>query len=217
MTQQRTERTEEILAGMDALHTSGEMQYVRSGDGSFYLEMRKPDGSQGYVPAETGLEFKELPNGKYVAVRDSAEMQRRQQGQSHVEFFQNKGGISEDGKFKDAKNSMRRQNLLQKQMTQMLSERVAPPIGPQTETIKDGQFLDLQRQYVEAQARGEGHLCDFQPLSSYVNKLTTSTGKVIRPLYKGEVGMKGSTVVVLEGGYGTGVFSSVPVLIGGGR
>jgi hypothetical protein len=43
-----------------------------------------------------------------------------------------------------------------------------------------------------------------------MNKLITSSGKVIRPLLQGEVGMRGVTIIVLEPGYGIGSSIQVP-------
>lgn len=203
----RSEQTEEMLVGMDALHQNSEAQYVRSGDGKFYLEVRNPNGGTEYLQAEPGLAFREMSNGKFQAIRSVEQYEKMRDPESHKAFFTDEKG---------AKNTMKRQSLLEKQLQNLMIERVSPPpIGPRLEVIKDEHLEALQKEYQQAVAAGEPHLSEFQPLSSYAHKLITRSGKVIRPLYQGEVGMKGSTVVVLERGYGTGGFSAVPLIIGG--
>jgi hypothetical protein len=47
----------------------------------------------------------------------------------------------------------------------------------------------------------------------------TKSGKMVRPLFVGEVGMmhRTGTIVVLERGFGTGCFAQVPLIGGPGK
>ena len=171
-------------------------------DGKMYQE----SGDGSYVPAEPGLAFHELPDGSYVAVRDMAEAESARKSNSHQRFF---NGLPDDPKA--AKRQIKKVEALQKQFEQLAIDRVLPPTGgPKVEFIKDEKYLDLQQQYARAQMSGQGRQCEFQPVASYQHKLITKSGKVLRPLFQGEVGMMGETVICLEAGYGTGVLISVP-------
>lgn len=181
---------------------SSDVFYVRSGEGGFLMEVPRPDGSCDYVKAEPGLSFMELPNGKFMAVRDTAEAARQREMSSHERYFES---IKNDQPA-DVRQRLRRQDALQRKLQVLSVERVDAPKIPEVRTIKDEQFADYMLAYAaETQRRGgkppPAHEWDFQPLVAYQEKLTKHK---IRPIYKGEVGVYGSDILVLEQGYGTG-------------
>lgn len=185
--------------------------YARAPDGKMYKELEAPNaGSDGlYEEAEAGLDFVPAPGreGMFLAARDAAEFARQMDGASHRAYFER---LAADPDPRAARRAMKRQDAFQKQFERLALDRVVAPSGPKVEVVTDEKFLDLRAGYMKAQAEGKAHESEFQPLNTYVHKLTTSKGKVIRPLYQGEVGMRGSTVVVLEAGYGVGSMISVP-------
>lgn len=78
--------------------------------------------------------------------------------------------------------------------------------------VTDEQFQAMKEEYQREalkfktrqdalQYEQEGY---FMPLNTYSHKLMLKSGKVLRPLFQGEVGMMGASIVVLERGYGTG-------------
>lgn len=189
----------DVAAAADAARTTNEAFYVRSGDGKFYLEVPKPDGGFDYIEETSVPAFQELSNGKFIAVRDVEEMRRQQQGTSHLDYFHKLPGDT-----RDAKQRMKRQDKLEQQIAQLAIDRVSPGAHPNVKTITDNEFLAHQREYADASRQGRQRECDFQPLNSYVHKLVTKGGKIIRPVLAGEVGMIGSTILTLQQGYGTG-------------
>lgn len=176
-------------------------RYVSGGDGKFYKRIPRSDGEYDYEEAEIGLALHPLEDGTFIAVRDTEEAMRARKGSSHQRFFES---LSNDPDPRVARRAMKRQDMLQKQFERLAIDRATPPSGPQVMFVKDEKFFDLREQWVKAKERGEEKECEFQPLTSYQHKLITNRGTVIRPLYQGEVGMIGSTVVCLEPGYGTG-------------
>lgn len=203
---ERSENTMDVLTDLDAQSQSQECQYVRGVDGAFFLEAKNPNGDLDHVPAEKGLCFQELPNGKYQAVRSQEEYERQREPQSHEEFFEKR----------DDRQKLRRQAVMERQMLQISMDRQQPNTGPNFLTIKDERLEGLMKEYREALRAGEPERAEFHPISHYARKLMTKSGKMLRPLYVGEVGMmRNGTIVVLERGFGTGCFSQVP-LIGGG-
>lgn len=186
--------------------------YVRSGEGKMYKEIPRPgsDGEFDYVEADPTQSYVELPNGKYVTMADSEEAARQRMAGSHRRYFDN---LEQDPKA--AKRNMKRREILQRQLEQIAIDRVTPPTGPNVEIVKDERALELLAQYRIAHAAGKGKECEFQPFSVYQSKLVTSSGRVVRPPYQGEVGMLGSRVICLESGYGTGAFAAVGAQIGG--
>jgi hypothetical protein len=187
------------------------MFYVRDGEtnGKFYMEVPRPGepGEYDYVPADPALAFKELPNGKFMAVRDLEEAQRQAEGSSHQRYFES---LRQSDDPKKVRQSLKRVDALQRQLEQLVIDRVSPSGVPHVEIIKDNQFMDLRAQYEAAVREGRQRESPFQPLTTYARKLITSSGKVIRPLLAGEVGMRGSTILCLEPGYGQGDRVSVP-------
>ena len=186
--------------------------YVRSGDGKMYREVPRADGSFDYVEADPNQEYHELEDGRFVVMRDVEEAQRQRQASSHRRYFE---ALAADPK--TARRTMKRQDALRRQLEQLVIDRAVPVMGPKIEFIKDEQFLALSEMYRRAVAAGQGRECEFQPLSTYAHKLTTKSGAVVRPLYQGEVGMKGDTIVCLEPGYGTGSTVQVGDVLSGQR
>ena len=187
--------------------------YVRGADGAFFLEVPQPDGEMDYLPAEKGLSFQELPNGKFMAVRDMREAERAREGSSHLRYFES---LKQSADPKQVRQTLKRQESLQRQFEQMAIDRVDPGGSPDVKQLKDGEFMRLTEQYAQAcRERRQGE-CEFQPVQAYQHKLVTKSGKIVRPLLKGEVGMIGSTILVLEAGFGTGNFVSVPEEVGVG-
>lgn len=186
--------------------------YVRANDGKMYLELEAPGaGSEGglYQEAEPGLSFVPMPGveGRFLAAKDAAEFARQSDGASHRAYFER---LAADPDPRAARRAMKRQDEFQKQFERLALDRAMPPTGPKVERVTDERFMDLRSSYLKAQAEGKASECEFQPVNTYVHKLTTKSGKTIRPLYVGEVGMRGSTVVVLEAGYAVGSSISVP-------
>jgi hypothetical protein len=177
--------------------TTRDLFYVRGADGRMYLEIPTPEGAK-YAEAEKGLAFKELPNGKWMAVRDMDLYARQQMAGSHKDFFD----------AKDAKHRMKRVDALEKQLQQMAIDRADPGISPNVKYVSDGEAERLLAEYAAAAREGRAKESQFQPMQAYAQKLITKSGKAIRPLLKGEIGMIGATIICLEAGYGTGNFSS---------
>ncbi len=181
--------------------------YVQSGDGKMYREVPRSDGEFDYEPADLGLAYHELPDGKFVAVRDTEEAIRQRESSSHKQFFD---GLAKSDDPKVVRRTLKKQEALQKQFERLAIDMVVPPTMPEVKQVKDGEFERFTSMYLQAVREGRQRECEFQPLQSYANKLVTSSGKVVRPLFKGEIGMIGSTILVLEAGYGTGSFAQVP-------
>lgn len=197
-------------------------------------------GEYDYEPADPGLTFQPAPtmDGRFVAVRDQSELARQRHevaptgntlserwaGQiiasptTHAGHF----GKEWDGEKytvedpRQAKQHLRSLKALERQMNmvQIVSERqeFSGSTGIRREVITDEQFFELHAMYKAAAARGEAHLVDFTPFAVYSSKLINKkTGKPIRPLFKGEVGLRpNGTIVFLESGYGTGNLIAVP-------
>jgi hypothetical protein len=181
--------------------------YVRSGDGVMYREVPQAGGECDYVLADQQESYVEVTEGKFVVAQDAKVMAQQRESQSHKKFFD---GLQKSGDPKDARRVMKRQDALQRQFEAMAIDRVLPPQSPNVRMVTDEQFLDMRAAYMREFAGGRGRQSEFQPLTSYQNKLVTKSGAVVRPLYKGEVGMLGSVVVCLEPGYGTGSSAQVP-------
>lgn len=177
--------------------TTRDLMYVRGVDGKMYLEVPTPEGTK-YAEAEKGLSFKELPNGKWMAVRDMDLHARQQMAGSHKDFFD----------AKEARHRMKRVDALERQLEQLAMDRADPGVSPNVKYVSDGEAERLLAEYSAAAREGRAKESSFQPLQAYGQKLITKTGKAIRPLLKGEIGMIGPTIVCLEQGYGTGNFSS---------
>lgn len=195
---------------------------VKSADGSgFYVETEDGDFKpleipEGKVVVETrdGYELIDRPSGapEGVLIRDYDEFLRQKDPRSSDKFFEQQFADLRDPL--RAKQVMRRRDAIQRQIQKLVEERVDPGPNSGTMTVKDEEFMRLHRMYQEAQAKGEGHLCEFQPLATYQHKITRA-----RPILKGEVGVwmqrgengiLNAKILVLEQGYGTGNFIQVP-------
>lgn len=200
-------------------NTTIEMFYVDGGDGGKFLEVPKPDGGFEYVKAEAGLQFREItagPNmGKYIAVRSEEEARRQADGKSHMDHF---GKMLVDGEIKTtdprvARQKLKRLDAIERQLATAVFDRVTPGASPNVRTIKDSEFERLHAEYKDAVQRGRPSESSFTPLTAYARKLITSSGKILRHAFAGEVGMQGDTILILEQGYGTGNLVSVSAAV----
>lgn len=177
--------------------------YMRGADGKLYDE--KEDGSFTPVQFPQGTTYIETNHG-VIAVLPDEQAKVAESQKKYAELF------SEPVDPKAAKQVLKRQELLKKQLETMVRDQVDPSrSSPNFIVVKDEKFMDLHAQYRLANAAGQGKDCEFQPLSTYAHKVLR-----IRPMFKGEVGyMKGvnggpDRIVVLESGYGQGDTVSVP-------
>lgn len=186
--------------------------YMRGADGQFYKEVKQPNGDCDYLPAEKGIVLLELPNGKFVAQRDLNQEAREylDSSKGHEQFFKNLDASSK-GDPKAVKQNLKRQKALERKMNILATDMVLPPQAPNVEFVTDEKFMDLMSVYQKAVLEGCAKECHFQPVATYQQKLITKSGTVIRPLYKGEIGMvDNKTILCLEGGYGMGNSAQVP-------
>lgn len=193
--------------------------YVRDGENRMWREIPLPNGEFEYVQADIGLAYLELANGKFIAARDTEVAQANAEGSSHHRYFKL---LDADGQHdpKKVKQSLKRVDALERQLEQLAIDRVSPGGSPNVQIVKDSQLMDLNAEYTKAVQEGRVHeYADeggFMPFTSYAQKLITRSGKQIRPVLKGEVGMRGATIFVLEQGYGTGNLVAVTEQIGNG-
>lgn len=190
------------------LVTDGQIFYVLDGTGKFLMEVPRSGGEFDYVPAEPGLSFLQLPNGKYMAQRDTAQHAIAKETDSHIRYFQNLQDAAEKDP-REVNQQFRRLKALENKLNVLNIERAEVNAKiPDIRYIKDEQFLEYMQGFQKETARlgraPRAHEWDFQPLQAYERKL-----KRIRPIYKGEVGMNGSDILVLEAGYGTGTLVQV--------
>lgn len=178
-------------------------RYVQDGEGAFFeVKIDPATGEAYYEPAPKGLAFQPMPGGSFVAVRDVAEAQRQASPESHEAYFAARFGSDP----REAKQRLKRQDVLERQLQQMAVDRASPVGHPRAERIKDEQLGELLGQYQKAASQGLEKECDFLPLSTYAHKLITPSGRVVRSLLQGEVGMRpDGTILVLEPGYGGSV------------
>jgi len=170
--------------------------YEMAADGKFYLVLEDEDGNPVYEPADESLNLVEIgKTGKFIEARDLAELAKQRAADSHKDYFEDPT---------KAKQRMKSQEALARQLDVLSTDMRVPPTGPNVRYIKDEEFLELRKTYEKAHAVGQERDCDFQPLSSYHHKLTTKSGTIIRPVFQGEVGMEGHTILCLEEGYGKG-------------
>lgn len=183
---------------------TSELRYVRGADGAFFQEVPRPGGGFDYLPAESGLDFTPTGDGYFVPVRDRAVADEQASSFSHLSRFYDE----KDGRL--VKKNLKRLDVLERQLQQMAIDRVSPVGVPCVQYIKDEQLEGYIKMYRQAVSEGRARQCEFQPLQAYMHKLQTASGKIIRPLYEGEVGMLGSNILVLEEAYGSGNRSQVP-------
>lgn len=190
--------------------------YMPGPDGKMYQIVRHPDGqTEAYPVEDPEAQFEEITEmdllgnktrtGWYHKVQDREEAKRQHQDESHRLYFGIEPGEKDPAKIKQR---FRRLDHLETLLTQITMDRMSPVGVPQVRYIKDEQFLDLMGKYKKAVLVGEEKEFPFQPLSSYQHKLVLKkTGKMLRPVFRGEVGMYGAEILCLEQGYGGSVFS----------
>lgn len=206
--------------------------YVKGADGRMYEQIPSLDepGEFVYEPAEPGLTFKEAPtrDGRFIAVRDAAEHARhghhvQANGRdmfiasptTHAAHFGKEftGEGFEEVDAAKAKQHLKKLSVLEKQMMSIQAVRQDDaPGAASVEVVTDEKFFELHETYKAAAARGEQNLVDFTPVAVYSARLMNKkTGKMIRPLMRGEVGIRpNGTIVVLEKGFGSGNLIAVP-------
>jgi hypothetical protein len=184
-------------------------KFLQSADGKgFYRETADGSYEPFQVPRDKilvdrgsvrGLELLDRASddhsGSSDSIRDTEEYYRQRDNDSSKDFFSNP---------KNGKQKLKRQEAIQNQLVQMVSERVDPGPANNVEVIKDERYLEYTEMYQRAVAKGEQKHCEFQPLATYQLKVQRA-----RPILKGEVGMIGSKILRLEAGYGEGTLIQV--------
>ncbi len=213
------------------LPQSHEIQYRRVAGGGFVSVETSSTGreiiQEVVIPRGGSMVEKVIKDddgaevGRYWAlVQDMATYKEQQDPHSHLKglapgeefvdpMFQ--AGTNGEPMSDSMKQKLRRMEAFS-ELTQntFAIQRIDP--GQAQLRIKDEQFENLRLQYASAQGKfktkaDETYYADhggFMPLTTYIHKLTKKDGHMLRPLYKGEVGMIGPRVVVLEPGYGEG-------------
>lgn len=183
-------------------------------------------------------------DGNWQLVSDVRQWEKDRDATAHKEFIdaqvKKRGFINQKGQefvvdmpmtpdekaeqIADAKQKVRRAKAYEELVMQTLvTERVDPTM--REIRVTDEQFVAMYAEYQTESAKwktrddelayeDEGY---FVPLAAYhhkILKVNPNTGKPIRPVFKGEVGMMGSRVVVLEQGYGSGSTVSVAKDVG---
>lgn len=176
-----------------------EITYLQGADGQFYAEM--PNGD--LVKAEPGLSFLPLPNGRFIAVRDTEEARRQAQGTSHERYY---NSLAEAQDEREIRQNLKRQKALERRLNTAAMDRVLPGPMAGVQIITDKEFERLHAEYTAAAKEGRGHECDFQPLATYQHKVTRA-----RPVFQGEVGvLKNGTILRLQEGFSINNTITVP-------
>ena len=187
-----------------------DIEYRRLADGSFESVERRSDGDIiTPVVAPRGGSW-ENKDGKWTLIADMAEY-KRHEAEGNTNFINDNPA---DAKWKVdpalARLRMRRQqemvNLLQQTATMQM------PPGQGQLKVKDGEFERLHNEYrvaalgfkTPADANYYAENGNFVPKTFYAHKIARPGKTPLRSFYKGEVGMIGSRIVVLEEGYGEG-------------
>ncbi len=131
-----------------------------------------------YFQGEDGKLYYVDDHGTTIEVRDKEEHQTQRKDDSHLRFFKD-----------NPKQKARRSDAIQKRFETLVLDRADPGFHPDVKQVSDKQFIEDLRLNPK-----------FKPLNTYIHKLKTSSGKVVRPVLKGEVGMIDATIYVLEGG-----------------
>jgi len=189
--------------------------YMPGPDGTMFQITRDLDGTTTATPVtdpeakfievtEKDLSGNVKSTGWYHLAQDIEEAKKQAEDNSHRLFF----GIEENEKDPaKIKQRFRRVDQLQSLLTQITMDRMSPVGIPQVRYVKDEMFMDLMNMYKKATLDGKQKDCEFQPLNTYMHKLVLKTGKQLRPVLVGEVGMIGPEILCLEQGYGGTVFS----------
>lgn len=173
-------------------------EVIKGADGAFYAP--SGDGEFVQVQIPNGVEMVELPSGGWLprpgklaeaSPQEVAEYANSSDHYSHKEFFANK------------KQKARRVKSLE-EAAKAISERVDPGAHAGVRKVKDERYLELSQAYMKAVAAGDAANHPFQPLATYEHKI-----RRMRPILKGEIGVYGMDILVLEEGFGTGNFVQV--------
>ena len=196
-----------------------EMLYVRDAGGEFYLEVVLPNGECEYLPAAKEYEafepvlFRGQETGKYRPIVSIEQHEANSDFHSSDAFFQAKylEGLQKEGQDPaTVRKQMKRREKLEQQLAQLTLDRVLPSSQYDVMTVTDNEFFRLRAEYEEAWKSGLQKKCEFQPLNTYHHKLVTKTGKELRPVLAGEVGMYKDRIVCLEAGSTPGTRVTVP-------
>lgn len=146
--------------------------------------------SGNYITGEDGrLYYQDESGAPPFPVRDRDEHQRQLSADSHKGFFE------------DPKRKLRRIESVEARFNQLAMDRADPGFHPDVKRISDETFMSMRSDPA------------FLPLGGYAHKLQRPDGRWIRPILKGEVGIIGATIYVLEEGEGR-VFSVGEQLVG---
>lgn len=119
--------------------------------------------------------------------------QRNHAEDSHKSFFEGR----------KAKQTIRRQDVLEKMVRESLVDRVHDPSGPNVHKVTFSDFRNMLADFAAYEKEGRANDCPFQPFSRYANNLLMyADGRPrptpLRPLLQNEVGMWGTKIVVLR-------------------
>lgn len=190
-------------------------KYVQGADGHIYEETINPSNLQK-EHRKVEAQGVELVNGELLPIRDVAERNRQNDASldtgSHLDFFKNKkrlhrpiitssSGMTDvaAGSVRDDRQALRRQQALQEAVETAAMSRPEIGSGPNIRRVSDKDFFEMQKDP------------EFMSLAKYAHKLTTSSGKVIRPVLAGEVGMYKDKICILEDAekfYGSGTLNN---------
>lgn len=184
----------ELLRGADG------KVYREQSDGD-YVEFEVPPGHE-VVDTAAGARLRKqqqliIPGTEadIPAMRDQAEYERQREMSSSDDFFTRQ---------RQDRQKLKRKEAVERQVQQMVGDRVDPGPSAGVRQVKDEQYMDLQRTYLQAAKEGRAKDCEFQPVSAYQHKVVRA-----RPILKGEVGILNGTILVLEEGYGAGTLVQV--------
>lgn len=141
--------------------------------------------TERFIEDDKGHLYREDEHGNRVLVRDLNTYQEKKEDTSHLGFFKKRKTMTNA----QAKHRLRQQDMLTERFEQLVTDRVDPGFHPDVQQLTDEQYEEMQLN------------SKFNPLHTYVHKLQTSSGAIVRPVLKGEVGMIGPTIFVLEAGY----------------
>lgn len=154
---------------------------IRGANGKIYEELKNPVTLEtDYVEVKETQGITEIA-GQLVNVRDSRELSRQKQDSSHHEFLRTSSPQND-------RQRMRRAKLLEKMVEDSVLARPTDIHGPDIRHINDDEFMRIKDDP------------EFMSLAKYAHKLTTPSGRTVRPILSGELGMIGTTIYVLEGG-----------------
>ena len=166
------------------------------------------------MPEGTKVTLKETEGGKYFKVGegDNAEIWfesvlgrvMRVHGEQGVEVHADQQVSDSHLRFfEDPKRKMRRAAAITARFDQLVQERVDPGFDPGIMRVSDAEFMEMRKDP------------EFQTLGAYAHKLILKSGKKVRPILRGEVGIWRSKICILEAGFHEVTSIQVPKKVGG--